>query len=55
MEFPFGNKNKGFRLYTSLGNKYFRLLEKDNIAPLDRPIVMFGFESNFKIGLMWTY
>ena len=55
IETPFGNPRRGLRLYYSMGAKAFRLLEKDDVAPHEVPIVMFGVDLTYKLGLSWTY
>jgi hypothetical protein len=55
MESPFGNRERGFRLHMSMGQKLYQMLEDDIVTDSARVVSPYGMDFQYKIGLAWTY
>lgn len=54
LESPFGNRDRGIRLYFSVSQGFYGMLEKDDLAT-DVEGIPIGFDFLYKLGLSWAY
>lgn len=55
LESPFGNREKGFRLHMSMGQKIFQMLEDDIVSEHEGVMSPYGLDFQYKMGLSFTY